>query len=77
MPAEQMTRKRNPRGQGERLRDDIIEAVQRLDIIHRSSTMSDEQTHGKPGRALGPRRSYCTGQPIRAPRLASACGRIR
>ena len=30
MPAKQMTRKRNPRGQGERLRDDIIEAASRL-----------------------------------------------
>src|SRR5689334_19368382 len=29
-PAKQMTRKRNPRGQGERLRDDIIEAASRL-----------------------------------------------
>src|SRR5690349_11529730 len=30
MPTKQMTRKRNPRGQGERLRDDIIEAASRL-----------------------------------------------
>jgi AcrR family transcriptional regulator len=30
MPAKQMTRRRNPRGQGERLRDDIIEAASRL-----------------------------------------------
>jgi AcrR family transcriptional regulator len=30
MPAKQLTRKRNPRGQGERLRDDIIEAASRL-----------------------------------------------
>src|ERR1700749_2471541 len=32
MPAKQMTRirQRNPRGQGERLRDDIIEAASRL-----------------------------------------------
>ena len=30
MLAKQMTRKRNPRGQGERLRDDIIEAASRL-----------------------------------------------
>jgi AcrR family transcriptional regulator len=30
MPTKQVTRKRNPRGQGERLRDDIIEAASRL-----------------------------------------------
>jgi hypothetical protein len=32
MPAKQLTkaRQRNPRGQGERLRDDIIEAASRL-----------------------------------------------